>query len=395
MKISERLAALAPSATMAIDAKQREMRRQGLPVISFGAGEPDFPTPAPISRAGAAAIDAGHTKYTAVNGIPELREAIAGRLLADLGVRFSPDQIVVTSGAKEALFNAFQALVDPGDEVIIPAPYWVSYEAQVQLAGGAPVIVPTREEDAFKLQPADLRARLTPRTRLLLLNTPSNPTGSVYSTEELRALGDVLATTSVGVISDEIYQRISYSGPSPSFVTAVPTRSDRTVLINGASKAYSMTGWRIGFAAGPLPVIKAMAGIQSHSTSNATSIAQYAAVEAFKGSQDAVDDMARAFKERRDVIVGLLNGIPGVRCALPDGAFYAFPNVRGVLGRKIGGHVIDSSLDLATYLLEKAYVATVPGEAFGTPGYLRLSYACGMNEIREGLARIKETLTTS
>jgi aspartate aminotransferase len=380
---------------MAIDAKQRAMRREGLPVISFGAGEPDFPTPAPIARAGVAAIDAGYTKYTAVNGIPELREAIAGRLLADIGAHYSPDQIVVTSGAKEALFNAFQALVDPGDEVIIPAPYWVSYEAQVQLAGGIPVIIATREEDGFKLQPADLRERLTSRTRLLVLNTPSNPTGSVYSTEELRALGDVLEATSVGVISDEIYQRISYSGPSPSFVAAVPALADRTVLINGASKSYSMTGWRIGFAAGPLPVIKAMAGIQSHSTSNATSVAQYAAVEAFQGPQDAVDQMARAFKERRDVIVGLLNEIPGVRCAMPEGAFYAFPNVQGVLGRSMGGHVINSSLDLANYLLEKAYVATVPGEAFGTPGYLRLSYACGMDAIHAGLTRIKETLTPS
>lgn len=395
MNISGRLAALAPSATMAIDAKQRAMRREGLPVISFGAGEPDFPTPAPIARAGVAAIDAGYTKYTAVNGIPELREAIAGRLLADIGAHYSPDQIVVTSGAKEALFNAFQALVDPGDEVIIPAPYWVSYEAQVQLAGGIPVIIATREEDGFKLQPADLRERLTSRTRLLVLNTPSNPTGSVYSTEELRALGDVLEATSVGVISDEIYQRISYSGPSPSFVAAVPALADRTVLINGASKSYSMTGWRIGFAAGPLPVIKAMAGIQSHSTSNATSVAQYAAVEAFQGPQDAVDQMARAFKERRDVIVGLLNEIPGVRCAMPEGAFYAFPNVQGVLGRSMGGHVINSSLDLANYLLEKAYVATVPGEAFGTPGYLRLSYACGMDAIHAGLTRIKETLTPS
>ncbi|MGH2411410.1 MAG: pyridoxal phosphate-dependent aminotransferase [Chloroflexota bacterium] len=395
VNISGRLAALAPSATMAIDAKQRAMRREGLPVISFGAGEPDFPTPAPIARAGVAAIDAGYTKYTAVNGIPELREAIAGRLLADIGAHYSADQIVVTSGAKEALFNAFQALVDPGDEVIIPAPYWVSYEAQVQLAGGIPVIIATREEDGFKLQPADLRERLTSRTRLLVLNTPSNPTGSVYSTEELRALGDVLEATSVGVISDEIYQRISYSGPSPSFVAAVPALAGRTVLINGASKSYSMTGWRIGFAAGPLPVIKAMAGIQSHSTSNATSVAQYAAVEAFRGPQGAVDEMARAFKERRDVIVGLLNGIPGVRCALPEGAFYAFPNVQGVLGRSLGGQLINSSLDLANYLLEKAYVATVPGEAFGTPGYLRLSYACGMDAIHAGLTRMKETLTPS
>lgn len=395
MNISGRLAALAPSATMAIDAKQRAMRREGLPVISFGAGEPDFPTPAPIARAGVAAIDAGYTKYTAVNGIPELREAIAGRLLADNGLHYSPDQIVVTSGAKEALFNAFQALVDPGDEVIIPAPYWVSYEAQVQLAGGIPVIIATREEDGFKLQPADLRERLTSRTRLLVLNTPSNPTGSVYSTEELRALGDVLEATSVGVISDEIYQRISYSGPSPSFVAAVPALAGRTVLINGASKSYSMTGWRIGFAAGPAPVIKAMAGIQSHSTSNATSVAQYAAVEAFQGPQDAVDQMARAFKERRDVIVGLLNEIPGVQCVVPEGAFYAFPNVQGVLGRSMSGHMINSSLDLANHLLEKAYVATVPGEAFGTPGYLRLSYACGMDAIHAGLTRMKETLTPS
>ena len=395
MNISGRLAALAPSATMAIDAKQRAMRREGLPVISFGAGEPDFPTPEPIARAGVAAIDAGYTKYTAVNGIPELREAIAGRLLADNGINYSADQIVVTSGAKEALFNAFQALVDPGDEVIIPAPYWVSYEAQVQLAGGIPVIIATREEDTFKLQPADLRERLTSRTRLLVLNTPSNPTGSVYSTEELRALGDVLEDTSVGVISDEIYQRISYSGPSPSFVAAVPALAGRTVLINGASKSYSMTGWRIGFAAGPAPVIKAMAGIQSHSTSNATSVAQYAAVEAFQGPQNAVEAMARAFKERRDVIVGLLNAIPGIHSAVPEGAFYAFPNVQGVLGRSMGGQMINSSLDLANYLLEKAYVATVPGEAFGTPGYLRLSYACGMDAIHVGLTRIKETLTPS
>ncbi len=395
MKVSGRLSSIAPSATMAIDARQRAMRREGLPVISFGAGEPDFPTPAPIARAGVAAIDAGYTKYTAVNGIPELREAIAGRLREDLGLDYSPDQIVVTNGAKEALFNAFQALLDPGDEVIIPAPYWVSYEAQVQLAGGAPIIVPTREAEGFKLQPADLRARLTPRTRLLVLNTPSNPTGGVYSTEELRALGDVLEPTGVGVISDEIYQRISYAGPSPSFMAAVPALLDRGILINGASKAYSMTGWRIGFAAGPEAVIKAMSGIQSHSTSNAVTIAQYAAVEAFRGPQGAVDEMTQAFKERRDVIVRLLNEIPGISCPTPDGAFYVFPNVQGVLGKPLGGRTIATSLDLATYLLEKAYVATVPGEAFGTPGFLRLSYACGMESIHSGIARIKETLSGS
>jgi aspartate aminotransferase len=380
---------------MAIDARQRAMRREGLPVLSFGAGEPDFPTPQPIAEAGVDAIHQGHTKYTAVNGIPELREAIADRLRADLDVHYSAEQIIVTNGAKEALFNAFQTLLAPGDEVIIPAPYWVSYEAQVSLAGGKAVIVPTDERSGFKLRPEQLQQHLTPRTRLLVLNSPCNPSGVVYSLEELRALGAVLHPTEVGVVSDEIYQRISYNGPSPSFVSAAPDLFDRTILINGASKAYSMTGWRIGFAAGPLEVIKAMNAIQSHSTSNAATISQYAALTAFRGPQEPVDAMAAAFKERRDVIVGLLNEIPGVRCALPDGAFYAFPDVRDALGRSLNGRCIESSLDLAGYLLESAYVATVPGEAFGTPGYLRLSYACGMETIREGVARIAAALAAA
>jgi aspartate aminotransferase len=394
MKISSRLGAIAPSATMAIDARQRAMKRDGLPVISFGAGEPDFPTPAAIAAAGSDAITAGHTKYTSVNGIQELREAVSERLRIDQGLQYSADQIIITNGAKEALYNTFQALLNPGDEVIIPAPFWVSYEAQVLFAGGKPVIVPTSEENGFKLMPEALAAHITPRTRLLMLNSPSNPTGAVYTVDELRGLGNVLANSDVGVVSDEIYQRISYNGPSASFPAAVPELIDRTILINGASKAYSMTGWRIGFAAGPLNVIKAMNGVQSHSTSNANTIAQYAAVEAFHGPQDEVDKMSAAFKERRDVIVSLLNEIPGVRCALPDGAFYVFPNVQGVLGRLIDGQPVNTSLELATYLLEKAYVATVPGEAFGSPGYLRMSYACGMESIHEGVARLKRALTT-
>jgi aspartate aminotransferase len=379
---------------MAIDARQKAMKRDGLPVISFGAGEPDFPTPASIAEAGVKAIKAGYTKYTAVNGIQELREAIALRLRDDLNLHYSPEQITVTNGAKEALFNAFQALLNPGDEVIIPAPYWVSYEAQVQLAGGKPVIVPTAEADGFKLSPQSLTRHVTGKTRLVLLNSPCNPTGAVYSAGELRAIGSVLSDTEIGVVSDEIYQRISYSGPSASFPASVPDMFDRTILVNGASKAYSMTGWRIGFAAGPLPAIKAMNGVQSHSTSNASSIAQYAAVEAFHGPQDAVNSMSAAFKERRDVIAALLNDIPGVRCMVPDGAFYVFPNVTGVLGRTIGGTFINSSLELAAHLLDTAYVATVPGEAFGAPGHLRLSYACGMEAIQEGLARIKSALAT-
>ena len=370
MHISSRLAAIAPSATMAIDAKAKAMRRDGLPVISFGAGEPDFPTPAPIAQAGVDAIAAGHTKYTTVNGIPELREAISARLESDLGVTYSPEQIIVTNGAKDALYTAFQTLLQPGDEAIIPAPYWVSYEAQVLLAGAKPVIVETQESAGFKLQPAALQAKLTPRTRLLILNTPSNPTGAVYTAAELQALATVLHNTEVGIVTDEIYQRISYNGPSPSFVVAVPELRDRTILINGASKSYSMTGWRIGFAAG-----------------------QYAAVEAFGGPQAEVDAMVRTFKERRDVIVTLLNAIPGVRCAVPDGAFYAFPNVEGVLHRSYGDRRIETSLELAAYLLEQAYVATVPGEAFGAPGYLRLSYACGMPTIEEGLARMRTALS--
>jgi aspartate aminotransferase len=393
MKISSRLGAIAHSATMAIDARQKAMKRDGLPVISFGAGEPDFPTPEPIAQAGVAAIAAGHTKYTAVNGIQELREAIAGRLKSDLNLHYSPEQITVSNGAKEALYNTFQALLNPGDEVIIPSPYWVSYEAQVLLAGGVPVIVPTSEQDGFKLRGTALKKHISARTRLLLLNSPSNPTGSVYSVEELKDLGTVLSNTEIGVVSDEIYQRISYNGPSASFPASVPDMFDRTILINGASKAYSMTGWRIGFAAGPIEVIRAMNGIQSHSTSNASSIAQYAAVEAFHGPQGAVDTMREAFQQRRDVIVSLLSEIPGIQCSVPAGAFYVFPNVQEVLGGSFGGKTIVSSLDLATHLLESAYVATVPGEAFGAPGYLRLSYACSMQSIREGVGRIKDALS--
>jgi aspartate aminotransferase len=393
MRISPRLDAIAPSATMAIDARQKAMARDGLPVLSFGAGEPDFATPPSIAQAGISAIAEGRTKYTAVPGIPELRAAIAARMRADLDLHYSADQIIVTNGAKEALYNACQALLAPGDEVIVPAPYWVSYEAQIRLAGAVPVIVPTEEQDGFRLRPDRLERALTPQTRLLILNSPTNPTGAVYSADDLRALGEVLGPTEVGVLSDEIYQRISYHGPAPSFASAVGDLFDRTIVINGASKAYSMTGWRIGYAAGPLEVIRAMGKVQSHSTSNAASISQYAAVEAFHGPQDTVDAMVEAFRERRDAIVSLLNGIPGVRCRVPEGAFYAFPNVQGVLGKTLQGHHIETSLDLATYLLETAYVATVPGEAFGMPGYLRLSYACGMETIREGVARIAAALT--
>ena len=306
---------------------------------------------------------------------------------------YSPDQVTVTTGAKAALYHAFQALLDPGDEVIIPAPYWVSYEAQVILAGGVPVIVATGEADGFKLNPDTLRRYTSDRTRLLVLNSPCNPTGAVYSTGELRGLGEVLLPTDVGVVTDEIYQRISYEGPSPSFASSVPEMSGRTILINGASKSYSMTGWRIGFAAGPLDVIRAMNAVQSHSTSNASSISQYAALEAYRGAQSDVDQMCAAFKERRGKIVSLLNEIPGISCPLPAGAFYAFPNVEGVLRAWRGSARMASSADLAAYLLEETFVATVPGEAFGAPGYLRLSYACSMPEIQEGIGRIRTALT--
>ncbi len=395
MKLADRARRIAPSATMAAAAKAKELQRAGVPVIAFDAGEPDFATPELTKQAGTAAIEANFTKYTPVGGIPELREAIAARLRADEGLDYASDAIVVGNGAKEICYDLCQVLLQEGDEAIIPAPYWVSYAEQVRLAGAEPVIIPTTEESGFKLSPAALEEAITPRTRLLFLNSPCNPTGAVYDEDELRALGAVLERhPDVTLLTDEIYKKIAYgpSGRASSAAAALRHLADQVVLVDGASKAYSMTGWRVGFAAGPRALTKALRDLQSHSTSGTASISQKAAVTAFGDDQGPVEAMRREFARRRDVVVAGLNSIPGVRCATPDGAFYAFPNVCGALGQSYRGRRVETSLDLVDYLLEEAHVSVVPGEAFGAPGYLRFSYATSMAQIEEGLRRMSAAL---
>ncbi len=396
MKLADRARRIAPSATMAAAAKAKELQRAGVPVIAFDAGEPDFATPDLTKEMGMDAIAANFTKYTPVGGIPELREAIAARLHADEGLDYAPDAIVVGNGAKEICYDLCQTLLQEGDEAIIPAPYWVSYAEQVRLAGAEPIIAPTSEESGFKLDPAALEAAITPRTRLLFLNSPCNPTGAVYDEEELRALGAVLQRhPDVTLLTDEIYKKIAYgpSGRAPSAAAALRHLADQVVLVDGASKAYAMTGWRVGFAAGPRPLAKALRDLQSHSTSGTASISQKAAVAAFGGDQGPVEGMRREFERRRDAVVAGLNRLPGVRCATPDGAFYAFPNVRGALEQSYHGRRVETALDLVDYLLEEAHVSVVPGEAFGAPGYLRFSYATGMAQIEEGLRRMGAALS--
>ncbi len=395
MKLSERARRIAPSATMAVDAKAKELQRAGVDVISFGAGEPDFPTPAPVKEAATQAIAANYTKYTPVAGYPELREAVARRLHEDEGLDYTADQVIIGNGAKEICYNICQVLLQGGDQAIIPAPYWVSYAEQVALADAEPVIVPTSEESGFRLSPADLEAAITPRTRLLILNSPCNPTGTVYSADELRALGEVLRRhPEVTLLSDEIYKKIAYGAErrAPSAAAVLSDLAEQIVLVDGASKAYSMTGWRIGFAAGPKALIGALANLQSHSTSGAASISQKAALEAFSGEQDEVERMRAEFQSRRDSIVRALNAMPGVECLVPGGAFYAFPNVSGALGRSYGRREVNTSLELVSYLLDDAHVAVVPGEAFGAPGYLRISYATSQALIDEGMRRMAAAL---
>jgi aspartate aminotransferase len=390
-RLSRRLEHLSPSATAGLGGRIAQMRAQGIDVISFGQGEPDFPTPAPLKAAGIAAIERDQTKYTAVGGPAELRAAIARRVSEDSGLPFSPAQVSATAGAKEGLFLAFLALCDEGDKVIIPAPYWVSYVDQVRIAGATPVIVAAGPEAGFKITAAQLEAALTPRTRAIVLNSPSNPTGAVYTAAELRALADVLRESQAFVITDEIYDAIVYS-PYARWLRVAPELADRTLVINGASKSFAMTGWRLGYVAGPPDVMEALKGIQSHSTTHTSSVTQAAALPAYDGSIDIISEVGRmlaAFRERRDLIVGLLQAIPGVEVELPDGAFYAFPRVAGLLGRPLGeaGRVCTDDEELASYLLEQAHIGVVPGSAFGAPGFLRLSYATGAEQIAEGMRR--------
>jgi aspartate aminotransferase len=395
-RLARRLAQLEASATAVMNARVQQMRAEGADVISFSVGEPDFNTPDPVKQAAIDAINNNHTHYTPAGGIAELRRAVAARISKDQGVSYGIAQVTVTAGAKEALYLAFQAICDEGDEAIIPAPYWVSYIEQAKLAGATPVTIATTQESGFKLTPEQLRAALTPRTKLIVLNSPSNPTGAVYSAAELRALADVILESDALVISDEIYDAISYVEYA-RLLRVAPELAERTLIVNGAAKAYAMTGWRVGYIAGPQPLITAIKDIQSHTSTHTASIAQYAALTAYTPSEEieqTVRDMAAAFHKRRDLIMELLAEIPGVSCSVPDGAFYVFPNVTGLLGRPLkNGQVCNSSDELNTYLLEQAHIACVSGESFGAPGYIRLSYATGEDEIVEGMRRFRDSLS--
>lgn len=387
MKLSKRVQQLTPSTTLAITAKAKALRKQGHDVIGLGAGEPDFNTPEPILRAAEEAMRAGHTKYTPSGGIPELKQAIVEKFRRDNGLTYQPDQIVVTSGAKHALYNLFQVLIDPGDEVIIPAPYWVSYIEQVKLAGGTPVIIRGEESQSFKVTPEQLSGAITERTRAFLINSPSNPTGMVYSREELEALGRVCLEHGLVIISDEIYEHLIYGDQAHVSIAQLgPEFYERTVVINGVSKTYSMTGWRIGYAAGPAEVIQAMTGLSSHSTSNPTSVAQYAALAALNGSQEPVQEMKKAFKERRDYVVQRIRNIGELRIQEPQGAFYAFVNVRDVVDAAERFRDVD---EWVKALLEEELVAVVPGSGFGSPDHIRISYATSMDQLEKAMDRIE------
>ncbi len=387
--LADRMKTLAPSPTLAMQAKAKAMRAQGIDVISFGAGEPDFDTPERIKQAAVRAIESGHTKYTEVGGIPELRAAVCQKLKRDNGLDYTPDEVTVSCGAKHSLFNIVMALVNPGDEVLIPSPYWVSYPEQVRLLGGVPVAVPTHESTGFDLDPVELRRAVTPRARLVILDSPGNPTGAVFSRQALEEVARLAVERDLLVISDECYEVLTYEGRHVSIASLSAEVKARTIVVNTCSKAYAMTGWRIGYAAGPRAIIKAMTDVQSQVTSNPTSVAQWAAIEALAGPQDEIAEMAGEFDRRRHVIVERLNAMPGVSCVMPRGAFYAFPNVSGLFGKRAAGGVIRGSAGVCSFLLDEARIATVAGVDFGSDSHIRLSYATGLDGIKEGLARME------
>jgi aspartate aminotransferase len=391
--LSKRIQKVKPSATLQITAQAKAMRAAGQDVIGLGAGEPDFDTPAHIKKAAITAIKAGFTKYTAVDGIPELKNAIIKKFKKDNNLIYDANQIVVTVGGKQAFYNMAQALLNSGDEVIIPAPYWVSYPDMVLLADATPVIVETKEKNGFKMTPAELKKAITKKTRLVIINSPSNPTGSAYTGDELFALGEILKDfPEIYAVSDDIYEKVIYDNFEHfTFAEACPDLKDQSIILNGVAKAYSMTGWRIGYAAGPAEIIKAMTKIQSQSTSCATSIAQVAAATAIGGSQKCVRPMLKAFRKRRDFVVKSLNKIPGITCRTPEGAFYVYPNVGGLIGRKTpDGKVIKTTIELAAFLLEAEGIALVPGSAFGMDPYVRISFATSMEDLREAMKRINK-----
>ena len=392
--LADRLKTLAPSPTLAMQAKAKAMRAQGIDVISFGAGEPDFDTPKRIKDAAIRAIEQGQTKYTEVGGVPELRAAVCQKFKRDNGLDYTPDEVTVSCGAKHTLYNLFMALVNPGDEVLIPSPYWVSYPEQVRLLGGVPVPVVTPESTGFDLDPAELRRAVTPRTKMIVLDSPGNPTGAVFSRAALAEVAKLAVERDLWIVSDECYEALTYEGRHFSIASLSAEVKARTIVVNTCSKAYAMTGWRIGYAAGPKPVIKAMTDVQSQVTSNPASVSQWAAVEALGGAQDEVAKMASEFDRRRRVIIAALNAVPGVHCVMPKGAFYAFPNVSGLFGKRARGGVLRGSADVCAFLLDEARIATVAGIDFGSDAHIRLSYATSLEMITTGLARMDAAVRT-
>ena len=396
--LADRLKTLAPSSTLAVQAKARELRRRGVDVISFGAGEPDFDTPERIKDAAIQAMRQGHTKYTEVGGVPELRAAVCSKFKRDNGLDYEPADVLISCGAKHTLFNMVVALLNPGDEVLVPSPFWVSYPEQARLVGAVPVAVPTREATGFDLDPEQLRAAITPRTKVIVLNSPNNPTGAVFSPSALAAVAKLAVEAKLFVVSDECYEALTFEDRHVSIASFGPEIKARTLTVNTCSKAYAMTGWRIGYAAGPRELIRAMTDVQSQVTSNPSSIAQWAAVEALSGPQDEVAKMAGEFDRRRRLIIAGLNALPGVSCVMPKGAFYAFANVAGLFGRtwrrREGAVTLESSVDVTGFLLEEARVAVVPGKDFGSDAHVRLSYATSDALISEGLARMAAALAT-
>ncbi|MBL3687861.1 pyridoxal phosphate-dependent aminotransferase [Leucobacter zeae] len=394
-RLSKKIAAIAESATLKVDAKAKALQAEGRPVISYAAGEPDFPTPEHIVDAARRALDdPKNFRYTAAAGLPELKRAIADKTARDSGWAIDPSQVIVTNGGKQGVYQAFQALLDPGDEVLLPAPYWTTYPEAIQLADGVPVEVFAGADQGYKVTVEQLEAARTDRTKVLLFVSPSNPTGAVYSPEETRAIGEWADANGLWVIADEIYQNLTYDGVrAVSIVEAVPALQDRTILVNGVAKSYAMTGWRLGWMIGPADIVKGASNLQSHLTSNINNIAQRAAIEALTGPQQPIEDMRLAFDRRRKLIVEELNRVPGFRCPTPEGAFYAYVDVTAALGREIRGVTPTTSLELADVILSEAEVAAVPGEAFGPSGYLRFSYALGDEPLVEGVRRIQALLS--
>ncbi|MGW3467521.1 pyridoxal phosphate-dependent aminotransferase [Saccharopolyspora sp. NPDC000995] len=393
-RVSARIGGISESATLAVDAKAKAHKAAGRPVIGFGAGEPDFPTPQPIVDAAIAACsDPKNHRYSPAAGLPELREAIAAKTQRDSAYTVQASQVLVTNGGKQAVYQAFQTLLDPGDEVLLPAPYWTTYPEAITLPGGVPVVVPADESTGYRVSVEQLEAARTPRTKVLLFNSPSNPTGAIYPPEQVEAIGRWAVEHGIWVVTDEIYEHLVYGDARHvSMPAVVPELADTCVVLNGVAKTYAMTGWRVGWMIGPSDVIKAATNLQSHLSSNVANVSQRAALEAVSGSLDAVLEMRSAFDRRRRKIVELLSAIPGVSCPEPQGAFYAYPSVKGLLGKEIRGVRPQTSVELASLVLEQAEVAVVPGEAFGTPGYFRLSYALGDEDLVTGVTRMAELL---